>query len=293
MAKKIVLVLITGQSGSGLGTAIRALEDLGFYCIDNLPFELIINTMESLERAIDFSKNKFALGIHIHNMQQAKAFSGLLKELRKGKRSVEVLYLTAQKEVLLNRYSTTRRKHPYSAKVSDLKAAILKESKVLKSVEAEADFLIDTTELSPHDLGHQIENRYFPGKKQRKVAVSITSFGFKHGVCSPIDALYDVRFLKNPFFNIKLKEKNGLDKDVREYILAERDTKEFLKKLLDFNMWLLPRYHQEGKRYYRVGIACTGGKHRSVFVADYLYKHLKRDCSEIIDIEITHRDILY
>lgn len=290
MENKSFLILVTGQSGSGLGTAIRILEDLGFYCIDNLPFELVIPTLEAIERRSVQHENKIAFGIHLNSMNQATEFEKLRNTL-KSKLKIDVLFLMAQDSILLNRFSTTRRKHPFENASKDLLLAINKERKVLETVEQHADHLIDTTDLTPQDLAAQLEARYFPDRVPRKLCVTITSFGFKYGVCNPVDSLYDVRFLKNPFFSPKLKEKNGLNKEVSEFILSDKETNPFLEKLVDFNFWLIPRYFKEGKHYFRIGIGCTGGKHRSVCVAEILANRLKVKFPEMIELKVFHRDI--
>lgn len=290
MKNKTSLILVTGQSGSGLGTAIRILEDLGFYCIDNLPFELIIPTLDALEKRAIHYEGGIALGIHIHSMEQAKLFDKLHDELKK-KLKVEVLYLMTQDNRLLTRFSTTRRKHPFESDPSDLISAIHREKELLTRVENKADYFIDTTDLSPQDLALEIEQHYFPNKKPRKLFVTVTSFGFKHGATSPLDSMFDVRFLKNPFFNPKLKDKNGLDKEVVDFIVSDKEAKEFIDKLVDMNTWLIPRYHKEGKHYFRIGIGCTGGKHRSVCIAEILSTQLKETFSDIIDVKVYHRDI--
>jgi UPF0042 nucleotide-binding protein len=290
LENKSFLILVTGQSGSGLGTVIRILEDLGFYCIDNLPVELVVPTLDALESKSVKHENKFALGIHIHSLEQANDFEKLIVVLKK-KLKVDVLFLMTQDSVLQTRFSTTRRKHPFETEPKDLLSAIQKEREVLTLVEKNADNFIDTTDFSPQDLAAQIEQQYFPDRVPRKLAVTITSFGFKHGVCQPVDTMFDVRFLKNPFFSPKLKEKNGLDKDVINFILSDKETQPFLDKLVDFNKWLIPRYYKEGKHYFRIAIGCTGGKHRSVCVTEILAKHLKHEFKDIIDLTIYHRDI--
>lgn len=288
MENKGFLILVTGQSGSGLGTAIRILEDLGFYCIDNLPFELVVPTVESLQN--HQKEKKIALGIHIHSLTQAKDFEKLHADLKK-RMKVEVLYLMAQDNVLLTRFSTTRRKHPFQSEPQDLSSAIKKERELLTLVENKADHLVDTTDFTPQDLATQIEERYFPDHHPRKLYVTITSFGFKHGVCNPVDSMYDVRFLRNPFFSPKLKEKNGLDKEVIDFILSDKETKPFVDKMVDLNTWLIPRYFKEGKHYFRIGIGCTGGKHRSVCIAEVLAESLRNSYPDMINLTVYHRDI--
>ncbi len=290
MKEQTSLILVTGQSGSGLGTAIRTLEDLGFYCIDNLPFELIVPTLEVLEKKAHDKTIPIVLGIHLHSMQHAHEFCLLHDDLRK-RIQVEVLFLTAQNDILHTRFNTTRRKHPFESEGKDLGFAIARERDVLNIIEDRADLSVDTTYFSPQDLAWQLEDRFFPDKNPRKMQLSITSFGFKHGVCYPLDMLFDARFLRNPFFVKDLKEKNGLNSAVAAYILEDQDSKVFIDKILDLNNWLLPRYYREGKRYLRIGIGCTGGKHRSVCIAEMLRQELNKSYPSIIEVSVYHRDI--
>ena len=292
MTEKMSLIFVTGQSGSGLGTAIRTLEDLGFYCIDNLPFELIVPTLEALEKKEHHQNTPIVLGIHVHSVAHAHEFNDLHEDLKK-RLKVEVLFLTAQNDVLQTRFNTTRRKHPFESEGKDIIFAINGEKSVLKIIEDRADLIIDTTYFTPQDLAWQLEDRFFPEKNPRRMVVTITSFGFKHGVCSPLDMLFDVRFLRNPFFVKELKEKNGLDPGVAQYILEDPDSKSFIDKLIDINNWLLPRYYREGKHYFRIGIGCTGGKHRSVCIAEILRTELSKSYPGIVEVNVYHRDILH
>ena len=290
MDNKNLLVLVTGQSGSGLGTAIRILKDLGLYCIDNLPFELVIPTLEALEKRTLRPENGIALGIHILSKEQALAFNKMHADLKK-KIRVEVIYMMTQDNILQNRFSATRRKHPFEADTGDLITAIEAEKSVLAFVESQASFLIDTTDFSPQDLASQLEEHFFPNSVHRKLFITVTSFGFKYGPCSPADSIYDVRFLKNPFFVSGLKEKTGLSSEVADFVLSHGETKPFLEKLFDLNRWLVPRYYKEGKRYFRIGIECTGGKHRSPVIAEKLATDLMQAFPEIEDVKVYHRDI--
>ena len=288
--EKTVLVLVTGRSGSGIGTSIKILEDLGYYSIDNLPFELIVPTLDLLEEKAIQKKSGIAIGVHIHSSAQAEAFTLLQKNL-KIRAQIDILFLTAQDDVLLTRYNATRRKHPFDDAAIGLIEAIEKEKLVLKPLEACANLILDTTYFSPQDLAWQIEKRLSPDRIPRKLHITLTSFGFKHGVCHPIDMLFDVRFLKNPFFVLELKEKSGLDKDVSDYILSDPESQEFLEKLIDLHEWLIPRFHREGKHYFRVGIGCTGGKHRSVCVVESLSREIQKYYPGMIEVSTYHRDI--
>ncbi len=290
--KPQALVLITGQSGAGLGTAMRILEDLGFYCIDNLPFELVLATVSALEKIDLHEWQGVALCIHLHTKEQVKKFQVLLSDL-KSKGKVDLVFLMAQDEILQLRYNTTRRKHPFKGEFLDLAKAIQNERDVLKPVENNSDLIVDTTYFAPQDLAWQIEGYFFPERVPRKLVVTVTSFGFKHGICHPLDMLFDVRFLRNPFFIVDLKEKNGLNPDVSNYVMADPDAVVFLNKLTDMTRWLLPRFYREGKHYFRIGIGCTGGKHRSVTIAEKLCQDLQKAHSEQVEVTVVHRDIFH
>lgn len=289
--RKTFLVLVTGLSGSGLGTTVKILEDLGFYCIDNLPFELIVPTLNLLEdKGVQKEGRGIAFAFHITSEDQAKEFGKMHGDLRERAR-VELVYLMAEENTLQTRYNTSRRRHPFALLSGDLSGAIRKEKACLDGLRQHADFVVDTTFFSPQDLAWQLEKRFFPGSSPRKLQVAVTSFGFKHGVCYPLDLLFDVRFLSNPFFVAELKEKTGLDKEVREYLEKDDETQTFVEKLVGFYHWLLPRYYREGKHYLRIGIGCTGGKHRSVYVAEHLSKSIRDFSGPEISVATYHRDV--
>lgn len=289
--KKTFLVLVTGLSGSGLGTSVKILEDLGFYCIDNLPFELIVPTLNLLEeKGVQKGRGGIAFAFHITSADQARAFGEVRRELKERAR-VEVIYLMAEENTLQTRYNASRRKHPFTGFSRDLLESIRAEKVVLEGLRNLADFVIDTTFFSPQDLAWQFEKRYFPGSAPRKLQVAVTSFGYKHGVCYPLDSLFDVRFLTNPFFVADLKEKTGLDDEVKEYLLKDEETRVFLEKLVGFHQWLIPRYYREGKHYFRIGVGCTGGKHRSVFVAEQLSDAIRNFSGPELEVVTYHRDV--
>jgi RNase adapter protein RapZ len=287
--KKPVLVLVAGYSGAGLATAIKSLEDMGYYCIDNLPFEMVVPTLALLEKK-QITDCPVALGIHIHSTSHAREFIELKKVLQ-NKAQVTQLFLTAEDDVLLTRFGSSRRRHPLLSSANTLTDAIESERRILAEVELQSDVVIDTSALSPHNLARIIESRFQQDEAQRCLFVSITSFGFKYGMHKPLDSLFDVRFLKNPYFVPSLKDKTGLDKEIKEYLFCDKDARELLQRLYDWHAWILPKYYEEGKHIYRVGIACTGGRHRSVFVADELHQMLKKVTLQGIVINVSHRDI--
>jgi UPF0042 nucleotide-binding protein len=288
--KKPELILVVGQSGAGLATTVKSLEDLGFYCIDNLPFEMVLPTVDLLvKKQVSTLENGIAMGIHIHAYEQAQEFTNIIKTL-KNKIKVVLLFIKADTEVLLTRFSTSRRKHPLLDKCGKIADAIHFERKILEEIEIQADAVIDTSTLSPHNLSRLVESR-FQDEHLRQLFVSIASFGFKYGIYKPTDTLFDVRFLQNPFFVPSLKDKTGLDPEVKEFLFHDKIVSEYLQKLFDWHTWLLPKYYDEGKHFFRIAIGCTGGRHRSVFIADELNKKLKSAKLHGIVVNVSHRDI--
>jgi RNase adapter protein RapZ len=281
------LVIVTGLSGAGRSVAIRSLEDLGFYCIDRIPTGLLEATTQHLAGK---HYGDFAMGLDFKDEQDVKEFNQKLPELKQ-LFEVDLVFLSATDDVLLNRYNSTRRKHPLSSRVGDLLSAIQLERKLLQGVEALADVYFDTTEMSPHFLSSQIEDRSAKGDKKRQLFVTLTSFGFKYGPGQHFDMILDVRFLKNPYFDPVLKDKTGLDKQVGEYILTDERYGTFKEKSLDLIQFLLMEYYREGKNYFRIGIGCTGGKHRSVFFSEDMAKSLHELSLPNIFVSVKHRDI--
>ena len=284
-----LLVVVTGLSGAGKSIAIKALEDSSFYCIDNLPVEILeLVTDHFIANAKNNSR--FAVGMDIRNRAFAKSFLAL-KEKISAKIKMDVIYLTADEEVIVQRYSTTRRKHPLLDEGGELLSAIRRENDILAPVEQTADVKFDTSSWSPHFLARSLENRYAKEIQARNLYVTVVSFGFKYGILRQADSIYDVRFLKNPYFDQALKEHSGLDKRVQDYILEEAQTKELMDRLIDFHRFLLPSYYNEGKHYFRIGIGCTGGKHRSVVVAEELAARIAKEDLPNILVSVGHRDI--
>ena len=284
-----LLVIVTGLSGAGLSTVINALQDVGFYCIDNLPFELIWQTVDLIESG-NISAKGFAFGMDIRDKKFAQSFPAI-KEKLKQKIRLDVVYLEADRNVLATRYSATRRKHPLTAGDITISKAIVREAKLLAPVKQSADVVFDTTMWSPHNLARMIEKRYSDDLPPRKLYVTITSFGFKYGVLRQCDEIFDVRFLTNPYFSPELKDKHGLQKEVDQYVFADQNAEIFLSKIVDMHKFLLPLYFIEGKHYFRIGIGCTGGKHRSVSFAKRLAERLTECAIPHIEIQVAHRDI--
>ena len=287
--EKPKLVIVTGLSGAGKSIAIKALEDLSFYCIDNVPVEIVDHVISFFLKPTQTFK-RVALGMDIRGRNFADQFIELKERISK-KVDLDVLFLTCSDEILTRRYSTTRRKHPVIDEGGELLASIRREASLLRPVEEAADIKMDTSSWSPHYLARVIEERYKGEKVLRKLYVTVVSFGFKYGALRPADSIYDVRFLNNPYFDLNLRDKTGLESDVRDYIFKDDRTTSFLDKLLDFHRFLLPEYYNEGKHYFRLGIGCTGGRHRSVALAEALAKALAEEEIENTLVSVAHRDV--
>ena len=284
------VVIVTGLSGAGLSTAIRALQDSGYYCIDNLPMEMLWDALKLVESGKIVARG-FAFGMDIRDASFATKFPQLKKTIA-DRFPLDVLFLDADPDILLRRYGSTRRRHPLVATGSDLADAIKRESEFLRPVEDSADAIIDTSHLTPKLLARVIEDRYAgQGRPLRSLFVTITSFGFKYGPLLPADSIQDVRFLTNPFFIPELKHKTGLDRDVQDFVMSDKIAQETFKKLDDLYRFLLPQYFQEGKHYFRLGIGCTGGQHRSVTFAEELAKSLLSTPLARVIVSVVHRDL--
>lgn len=288
--RKPNLVIITGLSGAGKSIAINALEDLGFYCIDNLPMELVNQVVDFFIRSKDVSTTKFALVMDLRSHHFADDFLPLAKKLHQ-RLGVRIVFLTCSDEQLAERFATNRRKHPMLSEGGELLAAIRREKVALQPVESISDIVLDTSSSSPHALKRRIENYFGRDTQARQLYVSVTSFGFKHGLLKPSDSIFDVRFLKNPYFDLALRNKSGLEKKVSDYVLSDKRSHQFLNYLLDMHRFLLPHYYQEGKHYFRIGIGCTGGMHRSVAMSEAFALALAKDNLPQIFISVAHRDL--
>ncbi len=257
------LVLVTGPSGAGRTTTIHALEDLGFEVIDNLPLSLV-------PRLIDGSAigRPIGLGIDVRNRDfTAAGFIELIDQLTRDPRvSLEVIYLDCSTSELIRRYSQTRRRHPLAQSETPADG-IEREIDLLAPIRARADHLIDTSEISPHDLKAEI-GAWFNRSSTQSMAVSIQSFSYKRGLPRGLDLVFDCRFLQNPYWQVELREKNGRDAEVSDYIQTDPRCAEFLQKLTELILFLLPAHLSEGKAHLAIGFGCTGGQHRSVAVAE-------------------------
>ncbi|MBR6095019.1 MAG: RNase adapter RapZ [Lachnospiraceae bacterium] len=280
-------VIVTGMSGAGKLTAQKMLEDLGYYCVDNLPVPLISKFVELIlepNREI----TKVVLGIDVRADQSFDEVQEALDDLRKKSFPFEILFMDSSDATLQKRYKESRRMHPLAldGRVID---GIKKEREILKKIKGEADYVIDTSRLLTRDLKAELENIFVKNENYNSLMVNIVSFGFKHGLPSDVDLVFDVRFLPNPFYIDELKEKSGNDKEVQDYVMSFEESKEFLSKLTDMILFLIPNYVKEGKNQLVIGIGCTGGRHRSVTLANELYKNLKDAGS--FGLKLEHRDL--
>jgi UPF0042 nucleotide-binding protein len=279
------LVVVTGMSGSGKGTVLKAFEDLGFFCIDNLPVPLIQKFIEGIYSS-GSDITHVALGIDIRVGDRLHDLEKAIGELKTSGFRLFVLYLEAQDEVLVRRFSETRRPHPLSVD-KPLREAIRIERRRLRKIRDAADITIDTSDCTVHRVKALIVERF---QKQAQVSipnVNLLSFGYKNGIPLEADLLFDARFLPNPYFVPKLKALSGRDRKVVAYLRSFPETKEFVERVGDLLEYLLPKYMKEGKSYLTIAVGCTGGRHRSVFVVQELARFLKNKKRAI---RVRHRD---
>ena len=280
-------VVVTGMSGGGKRTALKMLEDVGFYCVDNLPVALIEKFVELI--AMPNSEiNKVALGLDVRADQSFEDVTGILTHLKANGYQFEILYMDADEQSLIKRYKETRRVHPLAVdgRVED---GIHKERKILETIKKNADYVIDTSNLLTRELKEELDRIFLHNEAYNSLMVTVMSFGFKHGIPTDADLVFDVRFLPNPFYIDELKTKTGKDKEVQDYVLGYEEAGVFLDKLTDMIQFLIPNYVKEGKYRLVVAIGCTGGKHRSVTLADALYKRMKNKGQ--YGLKVYHRDV--
>lgn len=279
-------VIVTGMSGAGKLTAQKMMEDMGYYCVDNLPVPLIAKFVELiLEPSQEITK--VVLGIDVRADQSFDDVMTALADLKAKGFSYEILFMEASDATLMKRYKETRRMHPLAmgGRVAD---GIAKERKILEKMKADADYVIDTSHLLTRELKEELDRIFISNKDYNSLMVNIVSFGFKHGIPADVDLVFDVRFLPNPFYIDELKAKTGNDHEVRDYVMSFPEAGEFLQKLTDMISFLIPNYIKEGKNQLIVGIGCTGGKHRSVTLANKLYEQLKDKGN--YGLTVSHRD---
>ncbi|MHB8882417.1 MAG: RNase adapter RapZ [Thermodesulfovibrionales bacterium] len=276
------VIFITGLSGSGKTVALRAVEDLNFFCVDNLPVPLIGALLTRTSK--NPAGGDIAIGIDIRDRASLPGIDRIITRLR-NRYPIEIIFLEAEPDVLVRRFRETRRPHPLGGSIE---AAIAAEQKSLALLRRLADRIIDTTSLSPHELRRLISSFYQTRKTMTDISLTLMSFGFKYGAPQNADLVFDVRFLPNPFFIPGLRDLNGRDKHVSDFVFKHRETKEFMKKITGLLNFLLPLYIREGKAYLTVGFGCTGGKHRSPAIAEKTAALLRKTG---LELNVIHRDI--
>lgn len=279
-------VVVTGMSGGGKSTAMKMLEDAGFYCVDNLPVSLI-STFTELIAPSGSEIEKAALGLDVRSKGSFMQMNQALDELKDKGYSFELLFMDAEDRVLVKRYKETRRIHPVDGKGS-IEESIKKERKMLQAIHDRADYVIDTSSLLTRELKEELDRIFLKNEEYNSLMINVMSFGFKHGIPLDADLVFDVRFLPNPFYIDELKLKTGNEKEVRDYVMSFPEAEEFLMKLTDMIEFLIPNYVKEGKHRLVIAIGCTGGRHRSVTLANALYEALKNKGN--YGLSINHRD---
>jgi UPF0042 nucleotide-binding protein len=277
------LVVITGISGSGKATLLKAFEDLGYYCVDNLPVGLIPRFAELVMQSSEIKRT--ALVVDVREGSQLDELPAIIKSMKR-LIPTRTIFLEASDAVLLRRYSETRRPHPLGTETT-VKASLAAERRHLRSIRAIADLVIDTTKFNVHELRSYITGRFQQRESGKNILVSCVSFGFKHGVPEDADLMFDVRFLPNPHFVPEFRALTGRDPAVAKYIRSFPQTKEFIKRISDLLVYLLPHYIHEGKSYLTISFGCTGGQHRSVMIAEEVSQLLRKAGYRL---KVVHRD---
>ena len=280
------LVIVSGMSGAGKSTALNMLEDIGFFCVDNLPVELLVNFGEiAFDRKVDV--NQVAVGVDIRNGDRLYDLDEQLALLYELGIKYEILFLDADDRTLVKRYKETRRTHPL-AKEGRIETGIAREREMISFIKKQADYVIDTTSLLTRELKKELDRIYIEDNGYGNFIVTILSFGFKYGIPEDADLVFDVRFLPNPYHDVRLRHYTGNDKPIQDFVMKHEESHTFLDKVEDLLTFLIPNYVGEGKYHLIIGIGCTGGKHRSVTMANGLYDRLK---NLPYSIRIEHRDV--
>lgn len=285
--RKIRGVIITGLSGSGKSTAIKALEDIGYFCVDNLPAPLLPTFIDLCEHSTKWEIIRIAIGMDIRGREFLTEYPMILEEIKKKGYNLEILFLDASDQVLVRRYSETRRDHPL--KEDSIFEGITLERKRLAPLKDIATSIIDTSFLNVHQLREIIFEQFVEATNPFKMSINLISFGYRYGIPSNADLIMDVRFLPNPHFIEELREKTGNSREVSRYVLTKEEAKEFLIRLKDMLSFLIPLYEREGKASLTIAIGCTGGRHRSVVITNYVKKFLSKRNG--YPLKVIHRDM--
>lgn len=280
-------VIVTGMSGGGKSTALKMLEDAGFYCVDNLPISLVEKFVELISMP-NSEISKVVLGLDVRSDQSFEDATRILTQLKKKGYTFEILFMDTDENVLIKRYKETRRVHPLAldGRVED---GVRREREVLKNIRQSADYVIDTTNLLTRELKAELDRIFVENGEYNSLMVTVMSFGFKYGIPADADLVFDVRFLPNPFYIEELKHKTGNDKEIQDFVMGNEEAEGFMNKLTDMIHFLIPNYVKEGKYRLVIAIGCTGGKHRSVTLANELYKRMKDKGN--YGMKLYHRDL--
>ena len=281
-------VFVTGMSGAGKSTALKMMEDIGYYCVDNLPIFLIGKFVELTADGEEGHINKVAMGVDIRSGEKLSELQAVLDSLRENSVDYKILFLDADDSTLIKRYKETRRNHPLAGS-GRLEGGIAAEREKLAFLKKEADFILDTSQLLTRELKSELEKIFVQDVNFQNLMITVLSFGFKYGIPSDSDLVFDVRFLPNPYYVPALRPLTGRDPAVRDFVMGYRVSRDFIAKLEDLIRFLIPNYIEEGKNQLVISIGCTGGKHRSVTLAEALYSTLNKASGYGVRIE--HRDI--
>lgn len=279
-------VIVTGMSGAGKSTTLKTLEDIGYFCVDNLPIQLIMRFAE-IAYAKDNDINNVAIGVDIRNGVYLEQLSECLQQLKDSQYNYEILFLDSNDDVLIKRYKETRRNHPL-ARNGRVEDGIKIERNRIAFLRKEADYIIDTTSLLTRELKAELDKIFIENAEYNNFIINVVSFGFKYGIPRDADLVFDVRFLPNPYYDLGLRPLTGNDEAIQNFVMQFDEAKEFMNKIVDLLEFLIPNYIKEGKNGLVVAIGCTGGKHRSVTLANGIYKELE---DLPYSVRIVHRDI--
>lgn len=280
-------VIVTGMSGAGKSTALKMLEDMGYFCVDNLPIPLLPGFVQMLQNT-DTEMKKVALGLDVRSGQDLSGLKENLEAMDRDRIGYEILFLDANDAVLVKRYKETRRQHPLSGS-GRVDTGIAKEREKILFLKMKATYILDTSKMLTRELRIELEKIFVDGQSFCNLYITVMSFGFKYGIPQDADLVFDVRFLPNPYYIDTLREKTGNEAEVQDYVMQNDKGRIFLDKLKDMMEFLIPNYILEGKNQLVIAIGCTGGKHRSVTLANVLYQILDKE--ENYGVRIEHRDI--
>ncbi len=281
-------VIVTGMSGAGKSTTMKILEDLGYFCVDNLPLALFNKFVDLAFGSTKNEISQIAIGIDIRSGHSLMELDNIIDGIKASGKKCEILFLEASDETLIKRFKETRRSHPLTT-MGRVDEGIAKEREALGFLKVKADYIINTDSLLVKELRGELEKIFVKNKEYKNIFINILSFGFKYGIPMDSDLVFDVRFLPNPYYVEEIRPKTGNDKVVNDYVMNSPVSKEFEEKLVDMIKFLIPNYVAEGKNQLVISIGCTGGKHRSVTIANMLYNELKKN--DDYGIKLTHRDI--